>query len=343
MALSLLINVYRLAYYIRTITTERSVKVRRSRNRSSSATAISYLLITRSQTVNDAANEFHAGEKKVRCYNLPFLSSFRLFIPAAWFAAYLSRCQLGRVGLRNCALRAEKRRNRATAMRTARRSAAGASLEIVRAEMVVKKNSTRPVEEKRDGVGERERKRKCAFVRLSRVRLDSSQRTRQALRTIFDAYRIHSDNDDAPFFLLLRRVTLPPCCVLPSYPTFLLSSRGSQSLSCFRPPRPNRLVKRLFLSSATVPPRRSLPILRFFLCAPCGLRAALRDRTRAAALSPDGKRPDALSRTYGKVREETLSNTRGKMSFLTKLLGPCRSLIFLPSGFRLVLSEERHW
>lgn len=44
---------------------------------------VSYLLITLSRTVNDAANEFHAGEKKVRCYNLPFLSPFRLFIAAA--------------------------------------------------------------------------------------------------------------------------------------------------------------------------------------------------------------------------------------------------------------------
>lgn len=129
-----------------------------------------------------------------------------------------------------------------------------------RAVIGVKKNSTRPVKEEREKGSERERKRKRAFVRLSRVRLDSSQPTQRALRTISDAYRIHSDDDDAPFFLLLHRPHSPAVLSSPRIPP---SSHGSQSLFCSWPPRLNRLVKRPSSLSLSCHSSRAV-LCRFF-------------------------------------------------------------------------------
>lgn len=77
-------------------------------------------------------------------------------------------------------------------------------------EIAVKKNSTRPVAEEREreeGIARGSERKNGRSLGFHELRLDSSQRTRRALRVRSpDAYRIHSD--DASFFLLLRRVTL---------------------------------------------------------------------------------------------------------------------------------------
>lgn len=133
-----------------------------------------------------------------------------------------------------------------------------------RAEMIIKKNSTRPVQG-----GERERRtaRERAFVRLSRVKLDSGRGTRRALRTIFDAYRIRSydEDDDAPFFPSPppRHPPAVPCPRAPRVPPSPFPARGSRSLS-------------LFLTPASQPSRKaSLASFSLFFSLPPPSRAPL--------------------------------------------------------------------
>lgn len=112
---------------------------------------------------------------------------------------YLSRCQLGRVGLRNRArLDAEKRRSRATATRISHSRRSQQVLSSERRHRRVKKFAATA---KEDGEN--------AFVSgfHVRVKLDNGQR---ASRMISDAYCIRSDDDATTTITTTRRFFPPP-------------------------------------------------------------------------------------------------------------------------------------